>query len=126
MLALDQLTRAGRTPEQPDHGGAVAVLVQQDRGVADVVLRLVELLLGGVGLELQDRSHETEAVDVGLGRGQPFVGRRPPGRDVGERRVEALPFRLGYDKKEGSAVQVATRGANADRLPRKCAQAASK
>ena len=36
--------------------------------------------------------------------------------------VKALPFRLGYEKDSGAALQVATRDTNSLQLPRKCAQ----
>lgn len=38
--------------------------------------------------------------------------------------VKTLPFRLGYEKNAGSAVQVAIRNTNAIQLPRKCAPSA--
>ena len=79
VLALDQLTGPGRAAEEPDHRRAVAVLVEQDRGAADVVLGLVQLLLGRLGLELEDRGRVAEPVDVGLRGGEPFVRPRPRG-----------------------------------------------
>ncbi len=48
VLALDQLARAVGGAEQPDHRGAVAVSVEEDRAAAHVVARRRELLLGGV------------------------------------------------------------------------------
>ena len=40
--------------------------------------------------------------------------------------VKALPFRLGYEKDAGSAVQVAVRRTNAVQLPRNCAPSSSR
>jgi hypothetical protein len=36
--------------------------------------------------------------------------------------VKALPFRLGYEKDSGTALQVAIRDTNTPQLPRRCAQ----
>jgi hypothetical protein len=95
LRALDQLTGPVGRAEQPDHLRAVAVLVEEQRAVAHVVARLRQLLLGRVGLGLEDQPDETESVDLRLGRAQPLVGRVEAGRHIGERCIHVLPCGLG-------------------------------